>query len=301
VTDVPPDATTGTDLTPPAPADYAGIALPSSLDMTGLGDAQLAAPASPSSYLPPGYMAPGSSPYLPPPPSGTASVHRTGHNGVIAILSAVLIVVGSAGAVYAALHTGGGTAAAGSVPANVPVIGGSIPTPPPASASTDTVVTPFATVFVPNGFSVTDQGSDYIVLTPDGAGDEAVGVQAEPLTSTTTDAELDQDLLAGDQQNGDPSAAFCKGKPATSTQVVGSGGDIAAHAISICENVTPTGGAAFAAEDGYVDAVAKGADGKYKAVFFEILAPIGQYQAFANSLPAALFTQTIFTDASPLP
>lgn len=296
MTDLPPDATTGSDETLPRPVDYAGIALPS-----GLGDTQRADPASPTSFLPPGYMAPGSSPYLPPPTTGTPSVHRTGHNGVIAIVSAVLIVVGSAGAVYAALHTGGGTATAGSVPANVPSTGGSIPTALPASASTDTAVTPFATVFVPDGFSVTDQGADYIVLTPDDADDEAVGVQAEPLTSTTTDAELDQDLLAGDQQNGDPSAAFCKSKAATSTQVVGSGGDIAGHAIAICENITPTSGAAFAAEDGYIDAVAKGSDGKYKAVFFEILAPVGQYQAFADSLPATLFTQTTFTDASPLP
>lgn len=282
--------------TPPPPDDYAGIAMP-----TGFGDPQPAEAATPASYLPPGYMAPGSSPYLPPPSSATPSMHRTGHNGVIAIVSAVLIVVGSAGAVYAALHTGGGTATAASVPANIPATGGSIPTAPPPSTSTDTATTPFATVLVPDGFSVTDQGSDYIVLTPDNAGDEAVGVQAEPLTSTTTDAELDQDLLAGDQQNGDPKAAFCKSKPATSTQVVGSGGDIAAHAISICENVTPTGGPAFAAVDAYIDAVAKGADGKYKALFFEILAPVGDYQAFANSLPSTLFTQTTFTDASPLP
>jgi hypothetical protein len=289
MTDVPPG-------TPPAPDDYAGIALP-----TGLGDPPVAVPATPSSYLPPGYMPPGSSPYLPPPSTATPSVHRTGHNGVIAIVSAVLIVVGSAGAVYAALHTGGGTATTGSVPANIPATGGSIPTAPPASTSSDTAVTPFATVFVPAGFSVTDQGADYIVLTPDNADDEAVGVQAEPLTSTTTDAELDQDLLAGDQQNGDPSAAFCKSKPATATQIVGSGGDIAAHAISICEKVTPTGGAAFAAVDGYIDAVAKGSDGKYKALFFEILAPVGEYQAFANSLPSTLFTQTTFTDATPLP
>jgi hypothetical protein len=137
------------------------------------------------------------------------------------------------------------------------------------------------------------------VLTPSGSSSDAVGLQSEPLTHTSTNAQLDQDLLAGDQQNGDPSARFCNGKTPTHTTLMGSGGPIAADAISICENVTPTGGPAFAAVDGFVDAVAKAANGTLEAIWVEIFAPTSDYQSFSNTLPAAVFQQTTFTNAGP--
>ena len=180
------------------------------------------------------------------------------------------------------------------------------PTQPPASTSQaassgggQTVITPFAKVFVPTGYSVSDQESDYIVLTPDSGNEEAVDVQAEPLTGTTTNAELDQDLLAGDQQSGDPSAKMCNTKAPSQAQLAGSGGAITADVISICESVTPSNGPAFSAVDAYVAGVAKGADGSFTAVWFEILAPVSSFQAFTKSIPSALIAQTVFSDAAP--
>jgi hypothetical protein len=154
-------------------------------------------------------------------------------------------------------------------------------------------------VFVPPGFSVNDQASDYIVLTSNTDDNEAIGLQSEPLTVTTTNAELDQDLLAGDQKSGDPTAKFCTTAPPTHTALVGSGGYIKADVITICETVTPTGGAKFAAIDGFVDAVAMTASGTFQAIWVEIFAPASEYQSFSNSLPTDLFTASTFTDASP--
>ena len=143
------------------------------------------------------------------------------------------------------------------------------------------------------------QGADYIVLTSNSNDNEAVGLQREPLTVTTTNAELDQDLLAGDQQSGDPAARFCSTAPPTHTALVGSGGFIKADVITICEDVTPTGGPKFAAEDGFVDAVAMTASGSYEAIWVEIFAPVSDYQSFSDSLPTDLFTSSTFKDASP--
>jgi hypothetical protein len=153
---------------------------------------------------------------------------------------------------------------------------------------------------VPTGFSVSDQASDYIVLTPNNNDNEAVGLQSEPLTVTSTDAEVDQDLLAGDQKDGDPTAKFCSTAPPTHTALVGSGGFVKADVITICENVTPTGGPKFAAVDGFVDAVAMTSSGSYEAIWVEIFAPTNDYQSFSDSLPTELFTSSTFKDASPL-
>jgi hypothetical protein len=296
---------TGTAVTSPA-ADLPGVALPV-LDQpgatpTGAGATDMAT-ADAMNYLPPGYVT-GMSPYLPAPAAGAAPMHRTGRLNVVAVVGIISVIFGGAGAVVAALRTGATTpTAVASAPANVPTSAGDgTPTSPSTQTATagSITTTPFATVFLPSGFSVNDKGSDYIVLTPDGSSSDAVGLQSEPLTQTSTNAQLDQDLHAGDQQNGDPSARFCNGKAPTHTTLMGSGGPIAADAVSICENVTPTGGPAFAAVDGLVDAVAKAANGTLEAIWVEIFAPTSEYQSFSNSLPAAVFQQTIFTNAGPL-
>ena len=265
----------------------------------------------PLSFLPEGYAAP-SSPYLPPPPPGTAPVHRTSSTMLIAIVVSVLLVVGGGGIAYAALNKGGTTPAPNAnVPVNVPTTAPTAaptpaPTQPPVStppASTDSrgqyVNTAFAKVFVPTGYTVADEQSDSLVMAPDSGNDEGVGVQADPLSGATTNAQLDQALLAGDQQSGDPSAKMCSTKAPAHVQLVGSGGPITADVISICENLTPTNGPAFAAVDGYFAGVAKAADGSFKAVWFEFLAPASSFQSFTNGIPAALISQTVFSDAGP--
>jgi hypothetical protein len=266
--------------------------------------------AVPSSFLPPGYV-PGASPYLPAPPSGSPPVHRMSSTMIIAIVVIVLLVVGGGGVAYAALHKGGTTATVnGNVPVHVPTTAPTAsPTQPPATTPVPTpatttgggqrLSTAFASVFVPTGYTVSDQESDYVILTPANGDDEAIGVQAEPLTDTTTNAQLDQGILAGDQQSDDPSARFCSTKAPSQTQVVGSSGPITADVISICESLSPSNAAAFTAVDGYIDGVAKASDGSFKAVWFEILAPATSFQAFTNSIPSSLFTQTTFTDAGP--
>jgi hypothetical protein len=297
---VPPEAAaTASD---PPPPDLPGVALPVLDEPLAVpGSTTAGAQTDQTSFLPPGYAAAGSSPYLPSPAAGAAPMHRTGHLSVIAIVGIISVVFGGAGAVEAALRTGATTPPPGaSAPVNVPPSGGSgdsTTTQPSTDGSLTT--TPFAKVFVPPGFSINDQGSDYIVLTLDSSDTDAVGVQSEPLTATRTNAELDQDLLAGDQQNGDPSAKFCNAKAPTHTQLIGSGGPITADVITICENVTPTGGPAFAAVDGFVDAVATTSSGSLEAIWVEIFATQNDYQSFSNSLPATLFTQTVFSDASP--
>jgi hypothetical protein len=269
----------------------------------GMGGAP-AAPGDAVNFLPPGYV-PGMSPYLPAPASGTAPLHRTPRFAVIPIVGVVIAVIGSAGGVLAGLHTGG-TAATSSVaaPANVPPAATAPAQPPSSTPMTATagriITTHFAAVFVPSDFTVSDQGSDYIVLTPNSGDGEAVGLQSEPLKETKTNAALDQDLLASDQQNGDPSARFCTATAPTHAQLTGSGGVITGDVISICERVTPASGPALAAVDGFIDAVARASDGSLEAIWVEILAPKNNFQSFANSLPSALFSQTTFTDASPL-
>jgi len=116
----------------------------------------------------------------------------------------------------------------------------------------------------------------------------------------STNTALDQALLQGDQQNGDPSAAFCSSKAPSHAQLNGSAGVIVADVISICENLTPSSGPAFAAVDGYIDGVARASDGTLKAVWIEFLAPASSFQAFVNGIPPALITQTVFADAGPL-
>ncbi len=297
---VPADtAATAVDAPPP---DLPGVALPV-LDEplavpSGTGSTPAAQPNQTNS-LPPGYV-PGTSPYLPAPASGAAPLHRTGGLSVIAIVGVISVVFGGAGAVAAALRTGSSAPPSGvSAPANVPSNTGSGSSTTQTSTNGGITTTPFANVFVPAGFSINDQGSDYIVLTPDNNDNGAVGLQSEPLTSTKTNAELDQDLLAGDQHNGDPSAEFCTTKAPTQTQLIGSGGTITADVISICENVTPTGGPAYAAVDGFIDAVAKTSTGSLEAIWVEIFAPTNDYQSFSNSIPSTLFTQTIFSNAAP--
>lgn len=273
----------------------------------------LVAPDAPASYLPPGYL-PGASPYLPAPPSGTPPVHRTSSTMIIAIVVVVLIVVCGGGIVYAAVHKGGTTATVSTnAPANVPVTPPtsaptSAPTQPPSSTPSgpsgatgggQTVATPFAKVFVPSGYTVSDQEDDYIVLTPNSGDNEAVGLQSEPLDGPTTNAQLDQALLAGDQQSDDPSAKMCSTKAPSTAQLAGSGGAVTADVISICESLTPSNGPAFSAVDAYIAGVAKASDGSLKAIWVEILAPASGFQAFANSIPGSLITQSIFTDASP--
>ena len=172
--------------------------------------------------------------------------------------------------------------------------------PPSQASSNGLTTTPFASVYVPPGFSINDQESDYIVLTPNNNDIEAVGLQSEPLTVTTTNAELDQDLLAGDQKNDDPTAKFCSAAAPTHTTLVGSGGYIKADVITICENVTPSSGPKFAAVDGFVDAVAMTSSGSYEAIWVEIFADAADYQSFSDSLPSELFTSSTFKDASPL-
>ena len=263
--------------------------------------------APPGGYLPP------SGPYLPAPPSGTPPAHRTSTTMLIAIVVAVLVIVAGGGVAYAALNKGGTTP--GPSP-NIPV---TVPTTAPTSAPTaaptqapvstpapvspggggQTVSAAFAKIFVPTGFTVADQESDSIVLVPSNGNEEAVGAQAQPLTGATTNAQLDQDLLEDDQESDDPSAKMCSTKAPSQTQLVGSGGSITADVISICENLTPPNGPAFAAVDGYFAGVAKAADGSFKAVWFEFLAPASSFQAFTASIPSALISQSVFSDASP--
>ncbi len=273
----------------------------------------LAAAQPPASFLPPGYL-PGATPYLPAPPTGTPLAHRTSSTMVIAIVVAVLVVVCGGGIIYAAVHKGGTTATVSTnVPANVPTTPPTsaptaAPTQPPSSTPSgpagtsgggQTVTTPFAKVFVPSGYTVSDQEDDYIVLTPNSGDDEAIGLQAEPLDGATTNAQLDQALLAGDQQSDDPSAKMCSSKAPSTTQLTGSGGGITADVISICESITPDNGPAFSAVDAYIAGVAKASNGSLKAVWVEILAPASGFQAFANSIPGSLIAQSIFTDAAP--
>jgi hypothetical protein len=297
---VPADTAATASDAPAAAPDLPGVALPNlgvPIATPALGGAPVTAATDATNYLPPGYAA-GGSPYLGRPPSGTAPVHRTGRFSAVAIVGIISIVFGGAGAVEAALRTGGSNQSPSvSAPANVPSSStGGTQTQTSASGLT---ATPFASVFVPSGFSVNDQAADYIVLTPNNNDNEAVGLQSEPLTVTNTNAELDQDLLAGDQKDGDPTAKFCSTAPPTHTALVGSGGFIKADVITICENVTPSGGPKFAAVDGFVDAVAMTASGGYEAIWVEIFAPANDYQSFSDSLPTALFTSSIFKNASP--
>jgi hypothetical protein len=279
-----------------------------------IGDPAVASQTPPASFLPPGYL-PGASPYLPAPPAGTPPAHRTSSTMVIAIVAAVLIVICGGGVVYAAVHKGGTTATVSpNAPANVPTTPATsaptaAPTQPPAStpsgptgttAGGQTVTTQFAKVFVPSGYTVTDQEDDYIVLTPSSGDEEVVGLQSEPLDGPTTNAQLDQALLAGDQQSGDPSAKMCTTKAPGMTQLMGSGGPISADVIDVCESLTPDNGPAFSAVDAYIAGVAKAANGSLKAVWVEILAPASSFQAFANSIPGSLLSQSVFTDASPI-
>jgi hypothetical protein len=263
----------------------------------------------PLSFLPPGY-APPPGPYLPAPPSGTALSHRTSSTMLIAIVVIALLVVCGGGVAFAALHTGGATPAPNAnIPVNVPITvpttaPTAAPTEPPAStpqpasnnAGGHTVSTSFAKVFVPGGYTVVDQQSDSIVISPSNS-EDAAGAQAQALSGATTNAQLDQELLAGDQQSDDPSAKMCSTKAPSQTQILGSGGPITADVITICENLTPPNGPAFAAVDGYFAGVAKAADGSFKAVWFEFLAPASSFQAFTNSIPPAFISQTVFSDA----
>lgn len=264
----------------------------------------------PEGDTPPAGYAPPSGPYLPAPPSGAAPAHRTSSTMLIAIVVIVLLLVGGGGVAYAALNKGGTTPApTANIPVTVPTTAPTAaptaaPTQPPSSipqsASTGHIVaTPFAKVFVPTGFTVIDQELDFIVMGPNSGSENAVGAQAQPLNGATTNAQLDQDLLAGDQQSDDPSAKMCSTKAPSQTQLVGSGGTITADVISICENLTPPNGPAFAAIDGYFAGVAQAADGSFKAVWFEFLAPASSFAAFTNSIPSAMITQTVFADASP--
>ena len=263
----------------------------------------------PLSFLPEGY-APPSGPYLPAPPSGSAPAHRMSSTMLIAIVVAVLLVVGGGGVAYAALHKGGTTPAPqANIPVSVPTTAPTAaptaaPTQPPVSTpqtstSGQFVNTAFAKVFVPTGYTVADQQSASLVMAPNSGNDEAVGVQAEPLSGATTNAQLDQALLTGDQQSDDPSAKMCTTKAPSHVQLVGSGGPITADVITICENLTPPNGPAFAAVDGYFAGVAKAADGSFKAVWFEFLAPASSFQSFTNGIPPALISQTVFSDAGP--
>jgi len=45
--------------------------------------------------------------------------------------------------------------------------------------------------------------------------------------------------------------------------------------------------------------VAKAANGTLEAIWVEIFAPTSDYQSFSNTLPAAVFQQTTFTNAGP--
>jgi hypothetical protein len=269
-------------------------------------------PDATQTFLPPGYVA-GASPYLPAPPAGTAPPHRTSSTMIIAIVVIVLVIVGGGGVAYAALHKGATTVTVpGNVPVSVPTTAPTSrptqppPTPAPTSAPTPSssgggkiLTTTFASVFVPTGYTVSDQESDYIVLGPSNDAEDAVGVQAEPLVGATTNAELDQDLLAADQQSDDPSAHFCSTNAPSQTQIRGSAGAITADVITICENLTPLNGPAFSAVDEYIDGVAMASDGSFTAVFFEVLAPASSYPAFSKSIPSAFFSRTTFTDAGP--
>jgi zinc ribbon protein len=298
---VPAEAAATASDTPPAAPDLPGVALPNlnePIAVPTTGGASLTSSSDPTNFLPPGYS-PGASPYLAKPAYGAAPPHRTGRFSVIAIVGIISVVFGGAGAVEAALRTNGSSSTSTSPPANVPPSTTS-GTQQTQTSATGLTTTPFASVYVPSGFSINDQASDYIVLTPNNNDIEAVGLQSEPLTVTTTNAELDQDLLAGDQKDDDPTAKFCSTAAPTHTALVGSGGFIKADVITICENVTPSSGPKFAAIDGFVDAVAMTSSGSYEAIWVEIFSDSADYQSFSNSLPTELFTSSVFKDASPL-
>lgn len=259
---------------------------------------------APAPLTPPVYT-PGQSPYLPPPPPGGASAHRLSRNAIIALVAVAVLIIGGAGIAFAALHHGGATPVPPS-PTNLPTPRPTAqptlsPTPTPtasgAPANLSTVDTPFATIVVPNAFTVTDQKADFVQMT-DAAKTGLLIVSSDPLAAGTTNSQLDASLLQTDQSQLDPNAGYCSGSSTQSLALAGSGGQIPADETRICANVTPQNGAAFQAEDVYIAGVARASDGSLKSVVVDVYAPADRIQAFAGEIPDAFFSDTAFKDAT---
>jgi hypothetical protein len=269
------------------------------------------APAPGAPYVP------GQSAYLPPPPGGTA-VHNTSRNVVIAVVVVAVVVIAGAAVAFAALSHGTSTPV--SHPSSPPVPTShptahpttqptlrptTAPTVQPTAGPTNgptpsggsTVNAGFATVFVPQGWTTSNAHSNYIELDPPSRNGLII-VESDPQPSGATNAGLDQALLKADQQNYDPAAAACPGTTTQMSTLSGSAGVISADLFAICENVTPQNGPAFAAIDAYVDGIAQGSSG-LKSAIINVFAPADQYTAFLNTIPARLFTDTVFKDAGP--
>jgi hypothetical protein len=263
---------------------------------------QQAYPAAP--YVPQPYV-PGQSMYLPAPAGGNAP-HRTSTNVVIAVIVVVIVVIAGAAVAFAALHVGGSTPTSHPgppIPTLQPTpVPTSVPTSPPTSGPTPagpgtgaTQDFAFATVFVPAGWNILGQGSDYVAMGPSDHSGEVI-VQSDPAPSgVTTNSQLDQALLQTDQRN-DPSARFCRS--ASSVPLNGTGGQITGDGTFICMNYTPQNGAAFMAIDAYAAAVAHSSSG-LRAIFINVFARASDFDTFAASVPMEVGTQTVFKDAGP--
>lgn len=261
---------------------------------------------------------PGQSAYLPPPPGGTM-VHRSSRNAVIAIVIVAVLVIAGGAVAFAALHVGGTTPRPHpttpphptSVPSSRPTAQPTLqptltPTQAPTTAPTNgpgpngsgtTIDAGFATVFVPAGWTTGNAHSTYIELEPPSK-DGLIIVSSESQPSDATNSGLDNALLKVDQQQYDPSAAFCPNYQTATGSLQGSAGAVGIDLIEICENVTPQNGPAFAAIDAYADGIARSSSG-LKSVVINAFAPQDKFDSFVAAIPMEMFTQTVFKDAGP--
>ena len=294
-----------------APLTATAVAPPGGPPTPGASPPPVPAPAPGAPYVP------GQSAYLPPPPGGTV-VHHTSRNVVIAVVVVAVVVIAGAAVAFAALHKGTTTPVSHPTtppvptahptaqptvqPTVQPTIAPTLqptagPTNGPTTGGGTTVNAGFATVFVPQGWSTSNAHSDYIELDPP-SHNGLIIVESDPQPSSASNAGLDQALLKVDQQSYDPAAAACSGTTTQMSSLLGSAGTIPADLFTICENVTPQNGPAFAAVDAYVDGIARGSSG-LKSAIINVFAPADQYAAFLNNIPARLFTDTVFKDAGP--
>ncbi len=264
------------------------------------------------------FPAPPPLPGTPPPPSS----HRLSRNAIIAIVVVAVLIIGGAAIAFAAFHKGTTTPTPG-IPPALPSASASPSAParftprPSASATAapsgrptsapgpsgagTTVDTAYATIFVPAGFN--DQGTSSSggcqsnTLSSDKNGLVIFGSCQLPAGATKTD--FDQALLQSDQQALDPGAKLCSPNKPSPLPLTASGGTLPADEVSICLDVKPTSGAVFHATDFYFTAVGRKADGSSVGVFVNLYAPADEFKAYADSVPDAVITKTIFKDVAP--
>jgi len=259
---------------------------------------------------------------MPPPLPSTpppATVHRLSRNAIIAIVIVAVLLVAGAAVVFALVNKGPTTpkppsptsfpttppSGNPSSPPTLPPSQSPTPTTPPSAPPSNgggggkTAQTSFGTIFIPDGFS--DQGSNSsgncTTDTLSGPKNGLLIYGLCQLPGGTTQSTFDQVLLSGDQQALDPNAKLCE-PIKTGATLTGSNGTIPADGIPICLDVTPQSGPAFHAVDFYFAGIAKASDGSAVGVTVNIFAPADQYNAFAQSLPDGVFSQTVF-NASP--